>query len=143
VALLEAIGCHSEAADLLSSLSDGDRGEVRAVRLLACARNLERAGRIREAWVPLQGAIKATTCYPTLTAAERLLRRFTEKDSPPVKRHCRIGLLGSVTLAFWVPALRAMCFSFGIEAQIYCGAFQQQHQEILDPGSPLAIFQTI
>ena len=40
-----------------------------------------------------------------------------------------------------MPALRALCFSWGIDAEIYVGQFQQYTQEILDPTSGLAQFQ--
>ncbi len=50
-------------------------------------------------------------------------------------------MVGTVTLELWAPALRALCFSWGIAAEIYVGQFQQYTQEILDPNSGLAKFQ--
>jgi FkbH-like protein len=139
--LLEVAGRPEEAAEVLAALPDASWGEERALRLLAYARNLVQAGRMSEAWRVLGESIRAATSYRTLVAADKVLRGLKQNEAPFAKRHCRIALLGTVTFELWVPALQAICFSFGIDAQIHVGAFQQYQQEILDPSSRLADFR--
>lgn len=139
-ALLEQRNQFSEAAQVLEELPDDEWGEERALRLLSCARNLAQAGRITEAWPPLVEAVKSACSYRTFVAAEKLLSRLKEKESPPAKRRCKLALIGSVTLDLWAPVLHAACFGAGIDAEIYLGAFDQYQQEILDPQSALALF---
>jgi FkbH-like protein len=128
-ALLEQAGRNEEAAQVLESLTDASWGEERALRLLAVARNRKAAG------PELMQSARAATTNRTLIAIDKLIAGF------PAKRKCKIALVGTVTLELWTPALRALCFSWGIDAEIYVGLFQQYTQEILDPNSGLAKFQ--
>jgi FkbH-like protein len=128
-ALLEQAGRNEEAAQVLECLTDTSWGEERALRLLAIARNRKMAG------PELMQAARAATANRTLIAISKLLTSIS------AKRRCKIALVGTVTLELWAPALRALCFSWGIDAEIYVGQFQQYTQEILDPTSGLAQFQ--
>lgn len=128
-ALLEASGRNAEAADVLDLVTDRTWGEERALRLLAIARNR------KDALYPLMQAARVATTNRTLAAIDKL------RAGLPAKRRCKIGLVGSATMDLWAPALRALCFSWGIDAELYIGPFQQYHQEILDPGSGLAAFR--
>jgi FkbH-like protein len=129
--LLEQAGRHDEAAEALESLTDQSWGEERALRLLAIARNRKQSGPV------LMHAARAATTNRTLIAVDKLAAAYPV----PVKRRIKIALVGTVTLELWTPALRALCFSWGVEADIYVGQFQQYTQEILDPNSGLARFQ--
>jgi FkbH-like protein len=129
--LLEQAGRHEEAAEVLESLTDHSWGEERALRLLTIARNRKRSG------TALMQAARAATTNRTLIAIEKLAAAYPTL----MKRKIKIALVGTVTLELWTPALRALCFSWAIEAEIYVGQFQQYTQEILDPGSGLTRFQ--
>jgi FkbH-like protein len=129
--LLEQAGRNEEAAEVLESLADQSWGEERSLRLLAIARNRKQAG------PELMQAARTSTTNRTLSAIDKLLTT----NPPSAKRKIKIALVGTVTLELWTPALRALCFSWGIDVQIYVGQFQQYTQEILDPTSGLAQFQ--
>ena len=137
--LLEAAGQAMEAAAVLAAIPDPTWGEERAVRLLAQARALAKGGAIAESWSTLREAAKAARSYRSLSAVDRLLHRLPGAPVIPLRR-ARIALVGSTTLDFWLPALRALCLASGIEAEVYIGAFGQFQQEILDPHSALAAF---
>ena len=139
-ALWEAAGKYIEAATTFDAIPDTTWDECRAIRLLSRARNLIKAEVWSDAWVALREAAKAASSYRTLCAADRLLGRLKEHDEAPCKRRCKIALVGSMTLDFLVPALRASCFAAGIDADIYKGAFSQYQQEILDPNSGIVAF---
>src|ERR1019366_307749 len=100
-ALLEACGHFEEAAGALRFLREKAAGEERALVMLASARNLFAAGHPDQAWYPLAQARK--------------------KAEAPFRRRCRIALLGSTTIDFLAPILRAQCFGAGIDAEIYIG----------------------
>ncbi len=119
---------HQEAAEVLETLPDQSWSEERALRLLAIARNRKESGHA------LKQAARAATTNRTLIAINKLIHG-------PAQRTVKIALVGTVTLELWTPALRALCFSWGIDAEIYVGQFQQYTQEILDPASGLAQFK--
>jgi FkbH-like protein len=129
--LFEQAGRHDEAAAVLESLTDQSWGEERALRLLAIARNRKQAG------TDLMQAARAATTNRTLIAIDKLAAAYRGA----AKRKVKIALVGTVTLELWTPAIRAICFSWGIETEIYVGQFQQYTQEILDPDSGLARFR--
>ena len=129
--LLEQAGRNEEAAALLETLTDQSWGEERALRLLAIARNRKQSG------ANLMQAARAATTNRTLIAIDKL----AAAHPAPAKRKIKIALVGTVTLELWTPALRALCFSWGIDAEIYVGQFQQYTQEILDPTSGLTQFR--
>jgi FkbH-like protein len=129
--LLEQAGRNEEAAEVLESLTDQSWSEERALRLLAIARNRKQSGQA------LMQAARSAVTNRTLTAIDRLLAAHPGQG----KRTIKVALVGTVTLELWTPALRALCFSWGIDAQIYVGQFQQYTQEILDPASGLAQFR--
>jgi FkbH-like protein len=128
--LLEQAGRPAESAAVLEALTDLSWSEERALRLLAIARNRRQSG------PTLMHAARAAATNRTLTAIDKLITAYPS----PAKRTVKIALVGTVTLEFWVPALRALCFSWGIDAPVYVGQFQQYTQEILDPTSGLAQF---
>jgi FkbH-like protein len=129
--LLEQAGRNLEAAEVLEALTDANWGEERALRLLALSRNRKEAGSA------LMQAARVAVTNRTLIAIDKLAATYPGL----AKRKIRIALVGTVTLELWVPALRTLCFSWGIAAEIYVGQFQQYTQEILDPASGLAQFQ--
>lgn len=129
--LLEQAGCNEEAAEILEAVTDHSWAEERAVRLLAIARNRKQVGPV------LMQAARAASTNRTLTAIDKLLTAYPS----PAKRTVKIALVGTVTLELWVSALRTICFSWGIDAQIYVGQFLQYAQEILDPSSGLTQFK--
>jgi FkbH-like protein len=129
--LLEQGDRNEEAAEVLESLTDPSWGEERALRLLAISRNRKQSGPV------LMQAAQAAATNRTLTAIDKVAAAY-----PAVtKRKVKIALVGTVTLELWTPALRALCFAWAIDAEIYVGQFQQYTQEILDPGSGLARFK--
>jgi FkbH-like protein len=140
-ALLEAAGKNKESAEVLNALTDLSWGEERALRLLAVARNQELAGNHQEACQAAGSAARVASSLRTMTAIEKFINELGNNSPIPAKRHCKIGVVGSATLDLRIPALRACCFSWGIDAEIYNGPFQQFMQEILDPSSGLAAFQ--
>lgn len=139
-ALLEAEGSYVQSADLLGRLPDEAWGEARAVRLLAQAKNLRKAGLWPESCLALREAVKAASSYRTLIAADQLLGQLQKETEIPSRRRCKIALVGSTTLEILQPVLRVMCFAQSIDAQIQVGAFGQYQQEILDRNSALARF---
>ena len=139
--LLEACGRHAEAAGALRFLREKATGEERALVMLVSARNLLAAGQPALAWYPLAEACKCSTRPRTLRNAARLLAQGRKKADAPFRRRARIALLGSTTMDFLAPILRAQSFGAGIEAEIYCGPFNQYEQEIRDPSSGLARFR--
>ncbi|MDQ6666514.1 MAG: HAD-IIIC family phosphatase [Acidobacteriota bacterium] len=138
--LFEAAGNHREAAVLLETLPDRAWGDERTIRLLALARNLSKIDET-PAWMPLRDAIRAAASYRQLTAADQLLSRLRKKAPWQPKRTCRLAIAGTATFDFWLPALRAICFSAGIDLTVFTGGFDQYQQEILDPNSALAEFR--
>ena len=140
-ALLEACGHFEEAAGALRFLREKAAGEERALVMLASARNLFAAGHPDQAWYPLAEASKSSAAPRTLRNAARLLAQARKKAEAPFRRRCRIALLGSTTIDFLAPILRAQCFGAGIDAEIYIGPFNQYEQEIRDPDSGLARFR--
>lgn len=137
----EAAGRHRQAADLLEGLWQNCDGEDRAYRLLASARNLSKVPDMLQAAHRLAEAAKATTSNRTLSSLDRLLTQLRKQGELPSRRKCRIALLGTSTLEFWLPALRVQCFARGIDAQIHVGPFGQYQQEILSPSSATAAFK--
>ena len=140
-ALLEASGCHAEAAAVLRDLRDADWRQARPLRLVACARNLLKASDPLAAQVCLRDAAKVARSYNVLCSIDRLLGRIRSQSALQAKRECRVALLGNTTLDLLAPALRAACFGAGIDAEVYVGPFGQHQQEILDPSSSLAAFK--
>ncbi len=139
--LREATQEYQAAAEVLDLLPDHSWGEERALRLLAVARNWKQAKELDRCWQPLAEAIRSADALRTLSACDKLLSQLRKQTSIPSKRRCRIALLGSITWNFAAPALRALCFAWGIDAELYIGQFGQYHQEILDPQSGLAAFR--
>ena len=140
-ALLEACGNFAEAAAALHLLREKTAGEERALIMLASARSLFAAGHPDQAWYPLAAACKSSAAPRTLRNAARLLTQACKRSDAPFRRRCRVALLGSATIDFLAPILRAQCFGAGIDAEIYVGPFNQYTQEIRDPASGLARFQ--
>ncbi len=137
---LESAKRYSEAAAILEGIWEGCRGEHRAIRLLASARNLC-PGTQRELTARrLSEATRNTFSNRTLTAIDRVWKQLRTQELP-AKRRCRIALLGSITLDFWLPALRAQCLASGLDAEFLVGPFGQTQQEILNPNSKTAAFK--
>jgi FkbH-like protein len=140
-ALLEGCGSPEAAAAGLRPLREKAPGEERAVLMLASARTLLSAGQLDQVWYPLREACKSSAAPRTLRNAARLLAQARKKAEPPFRRHCKIGLLSSVTIDFLAPILKAQCFGAGIDADVYIGPFNQFEQEIRDSLSGLARFK--
>ena len=139
-AILEYCQRHDEAVAALESITEATWGEERALRLLACARNLIQAGRHAAGWNPLREAIRCAENRQTLVLADQLLSRARKMDRPPARVKKRVALIGSGSLAFWAPVLRPVAFAAGIDVDLFVGEFEQYQQEILSPDSPLAQF---
>lgn len=138
--LLQATKEYKRAALELDELLDWGWDEGRAMRLLALARARMEAGDRAGALAALGETAKATLSYRTLSTVDRLLSRQKRAGTIPSKRRCRIALIGSVTMDFVAPALRAVCHGCGIDAEIYTGPFGQYQQDLLLPHSGLAVF---
>ena len=139
-ALLEVSGKKEAAAEALEGLWIGCLGEDRAQRLLAQARNLVGSSRREVAARRLADVAKCSTSHRTLAAVDRLVRQLRKTGDLSFRRRTRIALLGSVTLEFWLPSLRAQCFAWGIDADFHVGPFGQYQQEILDSASATKVF---
>lgn len=139
--VLEAAAQYEASAAILEKVPQLDAGEERATWLLAHARNLVRCGNTASAWNSLRQAISAAETVATVTAADQLLAEARKKAAPPARARRRIALLGTGSLNFWAPAMRAMTFAAGLDIQLYTGSFNQYQQEILEPNSPLVAFQ--
>ena len=139
-AILEFRQRHDEAVAALESITETTWGEERALRLLACARNLIQAGRHAAGWNPLREAIRCAGNRQTLVSADQLLSRARKMDRPPARVKKRVALIGSGSLAFWAPVLRPIAFAADIDVDLLVGEFEQYQQEILSPDSPLAQF---
>ena len=87
-------------------------------------------------------AVRGSQAPRLLRQADRLYTQMRKADpNHPFQRKIRLALVGTVTLNFLVPVLRAQCYASGIEAEFFVGGFGQYQQEILDPQSELARFQ--
>jgi FkbH-like protein len=139
--LLEQGGDHERAIATLRATHDVDWGEPRAVRLIALARNLIAAGRPAEAWDPLRHAARAATSPRTASAIVRAYAEAARASSPKTRVHRRVALIGTGTLQFWSDPLKTALFAAGISSDVFVGAFNQYHQEILDDGSTLKRFE--
>jgi FkbH-like protein len=139
--LKEALADHEGAAAVFGVHADSASGEEGALFQLAWARNLAKSGRISEGWRPLARAAGWAATNRTLSAIDEQIATCRKQQTPPARRVCRIALLGTVTLDFWAPALRARSFAAGIDAEIYIAPFQQYRQEILSPESGLKAFR--
>ena len=125
---LEAAGKKEAAADLLDGIWIGCLGEDRAQRLLAQARNLMGGPQRELAARRLAEVAKVSISHRTLGAVDRLAKQL-RKGNLAFRRRTKIALLGSATLEFWLPALRAQCFAWGIDAEFHVGPFGQYQQE--------------
>lgn len=138
--LLESLGSADEALAIFDTLPDPDQGNGRTTRLLACARAMLRCGRHDQAAFALRDAINCASSYQLVQAADTLLDGLGQRCAAYFRRRAKIAIVGTTTLDFFAPALRALCFAAGSWADIYVGAYNQYQQEILDPTSPLAAF---
>jgi len=116
-------------------------GESQSRRLLARAKELAGNKSWVEASTALHEAIQTANSFRELSLADTLLTRVRRATELHSKRRGKIAVVGSTTLDFLVPALRAACFGAGIDAEMFQGAFNQYRQEMLDPHSPLAAFR--
>jgi FkbH-like protein len=139
-ALFEGGGEFAPAADVLDSFSCSYSRSVEALRLLAQARNLTQCSRHREAALPLKRAIRLSSAFRTLTAAEKILRRLRAADAVQSPRQCRLAMLGNATFDFALPVLKAVAFAGGIDLATLKGSYNQHVQEVLDGASELHEF---
>lgn len=137
---LEAAGKKEAAAELLEGIWIGCLGEDRAQRLLAQARNLMGGPQRELAARRLAEVAKVSISPRTLAAVDRLVKQLRKEGNLPFRRRTKIALLGSMTLEFWLPPLRAQCFAWGIDAEFHLGPFGQYQQEILQPRSATELF---
>ena len=139
-AMLEVAGDSVAAADVLDAMNDVSWREERALRLEALARNLIRAGRAAEAWLPLRYAAQVAATRQTLVSLDKLMGQASQSVAPPVKTTRRIAVLGNGVLDFWA-GLRPALLGYRIGSEVLVGGYDQYQQEILDPASRLAEFQ--
>jgi FkbH-like protein len=138
---LEARGEFAQAAAALEAMDDRSWGEERALRLAAFARNLQRAGRIADAWRPLRDAAAVAETPQTLASIGQLLAAGERTESAPARARRRLAVVGTGTLQLWADALRPALYGAGVHAELLIGEFGQYQQEILDPGSSLTAFR--
>lgn len=139
--LLAVMGQPAAAAELLSGIWESYAGEDRAYRLLGYARALCKSGNREAGARALAEAGRFASGYSTFTAIDRQLKLVRKGGGLPARRTCKIALLGTVSLDFWAPVLRAQCYSAGIDAEIHVAPFGQHQQEILNPESRTAQFR--
>jgi FkbH-like protein len=140
-AMLETLGEHGPAVVALENIEDATWGEERAVRLVAIARNLQRAGRGVDAWQPLRHAAAAAGTKESLAAIAQLIAAGERNGAAPARATRRIAVIGTGTLPLWTGALGAALFGADVRAELFVGDFNQYQQEILDPASPLTAFR--
>src|SRR5262249_8034289 len=139
--IFEAAGDHAAAAATLEAMDDRAWAEERAVRLVALARNLQRAGRTAEAWRPIRDAALAAETPQTLASVGRLMADGERVETAPARAARRIAIVGTGTLQLWTDALKPALYGAGIRADLFVGEFGQYQQEILDPTSALAAYR--
>ncbi len=143
-AILEQSGRVASAAEKFDAIVLG-WGEAQAAGKLAVARNRLAAGEPQASWIPLYSAAQQARSSRTRTRIDRVLQQLRkqaeEPASFPVKRKLRVALLGSSTLNFHAPVLRAAAFASGIALDLHVGGFGQYRQEILGPDAKLEEFR--
>lgn len=139
--VLERNGDYERAAAALDRIDDLSFGEERALRLIAQARMLQRAGRPDAAWTPIRHAASAARTKPSLAAVTQLIEAAEADGNVPARARRRIAVIGTGTLQLWADALKPALFGAGIVADLFIGEFGQYQQEILDPASPLHEFE--
>ena len=139
--MLEALGQHARAAEVLHGIKDVTWREERALRLQALARNLSRAQRLNEAWFPLRQAASAAETTQTLAGIGQLLNEGARVGQPPARAVRRVAVVGTGTLSFWADVLKPALYAAGIWAEVFTGEFGQYQQDIVDADSDLAKFR--
>ena len=140
--VLERNGDHDAAAAALDRIEDLSFGEERALRLIAQARNLQKAGRHEAARTAIRHAASAAQTKQSLDAVRQLIEASEASGGPlPARARRRIAVLGTGTLQLWADALKPALAGAGIGGDVFVGGFGQYQQEILDPASPLREFK--
>jgi FkbH-like protein len=139
--MLEALGQHARAAEVLHSIKDVTWREERALRLQGLARNLLAAGRRDEAWSALRQAARAAETKQTLAGIGQLLNEAARTGQPPARAVRRVAVVGTGMLSFWPDVLKPALYGAGIWAEVFTGGFGQYQQDITDPDSALAKFR--
>ena len=139
--MLESLGQHARAAEVLHSIKDVTWREERALRLQSLARNLLHARRINEAWSPLRQAASAAETKQTLAGIGQLLNEAARAGQPISRAVRRVAVVGTGTLSFWAAVLKPALYAAGIWAEVFTGEFGQYQQDIVKPDSELAKFR--
>jgi FkbH-like protein len=139
--LLERSGRFDEASAMLDGLTFFQATELEALRLQALARNRALAGGFSQCIVPLRRAIRMSASYRSLTANARVFKMLESSGQRVCRRKLRLAVVGNATFELLVPHLRATAFSYGVDLEVYAGAYNQHNQEILDPSSRLRGFR--
>jgi len=108
---------------------------------LARARACRAAGDLPGAWRELRVGLDATAGFSHATAAAKFLEKTAAGVPPPGWPARRVALIGSETLFFIQPIIRALAFRDGWWPVFYDAPFGAWWQEILEPQSGLRKFQ--
>jgi FkbH-like protein len=131
-------GGTADADALYARVVDAEGREIPDV-LLRRARLSSQAGDLSRAAGFLRLALQQTTEYSFFVRAEALVRRC--RSQFPIRRQCRIALLGSSTTSLLKSVLEMQLLRDGIAAEFYEGPFGAFRQEILDGDSGFYQFQ--
>jgi FkbH-like protein len=128
-----------EAADALyARVVDAEGREIPDV-LLRRARLCAQRGEEGRAIRLLRLALQEATDYSFFIRAEALVQRC--KPHFPIRRQCRVALLGSSTTSFLKSILEMQLLRDGVAAEFYESPFGAYRQEILDPQSGVYQFR--
>lgn len=108
--------------------------------LLAYARVCSALNDHQAAANALRRALRERPDYNFFSRAGKLIDTVKAKATGGYVRECRVAVLGSSTVALFVPALKALAWRDGIDAQFYSGLYNAIDQEILDPSSGMSAF---
>lgn len=138
--ILESLGRFADAGHILENFSCSQVAELEVLRLQSLARNKILAGESASAVLPLKTAIRMSTSLRSVTSSARILKMLGVSGPQSCKRTVRLAIIGNATFELMLPQLKAMGFSYGLNLELFAGAYNQHAQEILDPNSSLKRF---
>ncbi|MGA2936330.1 MAG: HAD-IIIC family phosphatase [Syntrophobacteraceae bacterium] len=130
----------AEAVEILQSLADS-APRAESLILLDTVRLLVRMKSFHRAAETLRLALSSDPPYSFHIKCERLLQKIIRSNEWQPRATIRIALLGSSTLSFLAPVIRAACFKAGILAEMHTGEYGNFRQNILNPDSSLYAFK--
>ena len=123
----------SEVLEEAAHLTEVPRGGL-CVRLARAHLEANRPGAAASWLMPV---VDTAPSFKTWAAAARLLGRCPPATWPLVRRHLKVGLVGTWTTTPFAPLLKLAGARLGLDLEVRQPDFGQYFNATLDPGSPL------